>query len=1394
MTWQAAVLVYFCAEMRLIKTIFLLAAAWHVSILAAQTPDLERLTAADGLSQGMIFDVVQDKKGFLWFATNDGLNRYDGYGFKVYQNDPFDPFTVSRNEIQALHEDQNGRLWVGTLNNGVSVRDPKTDRFYHLKNLSSQNIRCFAETPDGSIWIGTDKGVNRVQLPSVLPSTNPDLQPVAQVDTFYWDGPMSDQRPSPNVITDLVVGKDGKLWVSSDLQIGWFDPVQVRFQQVWSEIGAFSTDKKLLPIYLFTGPDGSVWVGHPDRLLHIQGDRVDDFPLPIRSVFPQTDVVFDAAGNLFVSTRKQIFTLSAAAQQKPTGAAFELFYTFAQEGIIGSTKMLVDRGGLLWIGTNGFGVRKHNPGDHHFHHLAPNRSMRRILPDSRGRIWAWQKGVFYHLGETDNQQLLKVSTDLDLLQHDCLELRNGEFWLLCENTADNQGAGVLVKINPQSLQQEARYPIPGTIGILSQFIEARSGKLCIAGDEGKLITFNPHNGTFETADFSTVTGFRERAYCLQEDIVGHFWLGTPHGLVRGIPAEKGMTFSLYKNNPKDRNSLNCDVALVTMDDAKQPERFLWIGTKGGGLNQLDKMNGQCKHFTKADGLPNNVVYGILPDPNGAMWLSTNYGLSKFDPNIRQFQNFFAPDGLQDNEFNTASYARAADGRLFFGGVNGLTAFYPQELAAADAAPIVYLTALKIQNHSLTPGDGIISNTIEETTEITLAYYQNQLTFEFAAMDFSAPQQNQFRYRLLGADDNWVEPTTVNAATYANLAPGNYVFELITGGSHGVWDGTPLRFTVHILPPWWRSTWAYLLYLIGIMAAFGGVYRFQVNKIQLQNKLSFEQREAGRLAELDRLKTNFFNSITHEFRTPLTLLLEPARQLLAETKDRATDYRLQLIEKSARRLLHFVNQLLDLSKLEAGQMPLDRRPDSPVESVRMVLETFQPLALKNNVVLQASFPNDAPTIIFDRNKFEQVISNLFSNALKFTGNQGSVDVTLKIEPIEDNLSMARLEQPAPDTQIILKVSDTGIGIPTAALPLIFDRFYQTGAFTAQGTGIGLALTKELVERMGGSISVASQESVGTTFTVVIPAIMVAAVPQTEPKDAAQFGNTPAPDRPSAFGIAAVPLSPPELLPANETAASEKQPLLLLVEDDAELRQFLRVSLPSDYRIAEAANGAEGILMALELVPDLIISDLMMPEKDGFEVCTALKNDQRSSHIPFILLTAKSAVESKIQGLQYGADAYLTKPFRADELVAYIENLLTSRRHLQQYFRATVQNQPVMESVRTVFEPVENKFLQQVMKIVEDNLENDAMDAETFARSLFMSRSQLHRKISALTGLPLTEFVRNYRLDRAHQMLSRKEGSIAEVAWRTGFPNPKYFSTCFRERFGQSPSLFKSGGAS
>lgn len=1327
--------------------------------ISAQSVKLETLNASIGLSQGMVYSILQDHEGFLWFGTKNGLNKYTGYTCEVFQHDPFDPFSLSDNEITCLREDRLGRIWIGTNYNGLDVLDPRSNKFYHINKLASSAITAISCDPGGEIWVGTSSGLNCVRIPDVISTLGPELDHLTRIDTYFIEKTGVFDRPRDRIIDVCVQPPEGKVWVSTDNQIGFLRPQDHQFQFVVKN--QYDNSKQGGNAFFTLAADGALWIGLTDDIRRILNDRIEIYPLPAHSLFPRTKIAFDASGNAYITTRKQIYRLDAGEIGHPGPNGLTLIYEFPFDGVIGTTELLIDRSGLIWFGTNGYGLRKYNPGNSKFHTYLSGKSPRRIVVDSKSRVWVWTAGSLFKLLDNDRLATERfLYRNQKLLQHDAVSDQSGRIWLLAEGTGIEQGMGYLIEIEEQTLKEISCTKLPCKVTINSRIVRDRQGMLWATGAECVLVRINPDDHRISSFDFSRITGRREVAAAIHCDPSGKLWLGMVHGLVCGTPAADSMTFQAFINDPANHQSLNCNNILCICDDPYTPETYCWLGTNGGGLNLLNKLNGKVEHFTTADGLSNNVVYGILPDDKGRLWLSTNCGLSSFDIKEKVFRNFFDVDGLQDNEFNTNSYAKDASGRLYFGGVNGLTAFYPFELAPANSSPAVYITGIRINGKKWSPGYSVPSNPNGgTTTDLELQYFENQVTIEFAAVDFAAPAQNRFKYRLIGANINWTEPSTMNAPVFSNLPPGLYRFEVVTGGIRGVWDSNTAVLQFRILPPWWKSTPAYLLYFLLASILLYSLFQFWMGRVRLNQKLKMEQEEANRLSELNRIKNDFFNNVTHEFRTPLTLLLEPVRQLKEQISDSSQVYRLELIEHSARRLLNYVNQLLDLSRLEADHMPLYHEITDPVLLLSQLVESFQPLADEKSISLTSDLPSAGLMVLLDEEKCIQIITNLLSNAFKFTNPGGEVRVRMNLVIEEKN-----------ETRIEIAVSDTGVGISEQDLPQVFNRFFQT-QHQRGGTGIGLALCKELAERMGGNISVESIEGSGSTFRVNLPGVISEYAPQAyEPKTVALPLKQ---DARTAF-------------PAKSSLhAHQDEPLILLVEDDIALRQFIRASLPAGFKIAEASNGEEGLEMAGTLVPDLIISDVTMPLMDGLAMTEHLKSMDSTSHIPIILLTAKTQFNAKMEGLKSGADAYLFKPFRSDEMETYIYNLLRARDRMRSYFSRADQGQPIVESVQELTNQ-EQGFLQKLMQIIEENLENETMDADEFAKRVFLSRSQLHRKLTALTGLSLSEFVRNYRLDKAKELLLRREMGIAEVAWRTGFANAKYFSTVFKKRFGKSPS--------
>ncbi|MBL7807677.1 MAG: hypothetical protein JNN28_07685, partial [Saprospiraceae bacterium] len=686
------------------------------SFLSAQTPYLAHLGAPEGLSQGMIYDLLQDRRGYLWFSTKDGLNRYDGYHFQVFQNNPFLPFSLSDNEVQAMLEDRSGRIWCGTVNNGINIFDPTLNRFYHLTKLASQDISCFTQSADGAIWAGSGSGIFRIALGDIPSDAGHDLNNIARVETYHWEKLAPLHGSAGNRVVDVHSTSDGKIWISTFRMIGFIDPNTRAFYKIRDTQP--DTDLFNNTSYFRSGPDGALWIGQSGQLLRIKDGQTTPFKLPEKSPYPYTNLVFDAQGHLFISTRKQIYKLENPSSVSPKEAVFQLIHRFPETGVIGSTRMCMDRGGILWIGTNGYGAYKYNPGNRHFYHYLAGKSPRRVVSDAKGRIWVWLADKAF--GNLTNDGHTDLINEYDLLEHDLISDNQQHLWMLGEHRSSARGEGVLIRWNEETLREEARYELPMVIGVYSRIYRSKTGKFWIAGNKSVLGSFDPATGNCDTFSFSHVTGFQELSQAFLEEPDGSVWLGTPHGLLHGKPDGHSMRFHLFKTSPPDQQSMNCNSVLCLLNDPKAPNQYLWIGTKGGGLSLLDKTTGHFTHFTVQDGLPNNVVYGILADSGGSLWLSTNRGLSRFHPDKKLFQNFFSADGLQDDEFNTASYAQGVDGRFWFGGVNGITAFYPMALLEEAKSPDVWITRLRVNNQLATVEGGWLQKSLEETSFITLA--------------------------------------------------------------------------------------------------------------------------------------------------------------------------------------------------------------------------------------------------------------------------------------------------------------------------------------------------------------------------------------------------------------------------------------------------------------------------------------------------------------------------------------------------------------------------------------------------------------------------------------------------------------------------------------------------
>lgn len=1348
--------------------IFLLAFSISISLVAQKPLLYESISIAQGLSQGMVYDIIQDSEGFIWVGTKDGLNRYDGYSFKVFTNDPYNNKSLSSNNISKLFEDSKGRIWVGTENEGLNIYDKKSGNFLRIKNsianaygLSSNVIKMMEEMPDGRMLIAADDG---------------KLNIITLKDNFLDKNviPFITTITMPNNTNVYGIGNDK----NKNIWIGGMDGTVYKFDATKNSFTLLPDAQLLNNGFLANGEDVLI-----NNNLYLYNGK-DITPLFDTNKNPEGNIIFRPNNKLWDKHHREtsFYDISIWGSNK----------SIQWDAKLQSEKRIVypfifDKSGLIWCGTVGYGLRKYNVDRKRFNPQFSGYTIYNIIPNTINDVFLGDVGDRWKRSKNNIVEEPAFANIPQVTQIDNFIIaKSGDFWL----RSDDKG---FFKYNPTTNQLTPYPSIKNYRGMGSKqpLMEDSKNQIWYAGLGGNLMLFNTTTEKKTTLNINTNAAKKMSDFAittaLYEDKYGTYWLGTVDGFANvqlaKTPDSEIQTKWYYNNsNP---NSLNYNHVSCFLDDPSNSS-YLWVGTKGGGLNRLEKSTGIFFHLTVKDGLPDNVVYGLLADDAGNIWGSTNKGifcLSSFKKDNKEnwtFRNFTKEDGLQDNEFNTNAYKKMPNGNLAFGGVNGLNIFDPKEILAKNFKPKVFITNILIGNLPVLPNDktGVLKNTIELTPSITLNHLQDILTLEFSSLDFTAPSQNKYRYQLVGVDKEWVESGTRRSATYLHLPSGSYTFKLQGSNSQGIWSDKITELKIKVLPPWWRTWWAYILYLLVIGFSIRAYFKFKVNKAKLQNQLTFEQQEAKRVKELDTVKTQLYANITHEFRTPLTVILGMANQV-KNNPEKYLENGVDMIVRNGENLLNLVNEMLDLSKLEDGKMTLQFTEGDIIAFLRYIVESFQSLAVSQQKQFHFLAEVDELLVAYDAEKIRQIITNLFSNALKFTPAMGNVYVHISHQDGNKKDII----------QLILKVKDTGIGIPESQIEHVFDRFYQldnSHIRKAEGTGIGLALTKELVKLMQGTIAVKSPPvgaTKGTEFTITIPLHTVAS---------------------TANDIITIPLNENKVQSLietktntysnNEDIGSSTTPLILLVEDNVDVVAYTASCLP-DYKLAVGKDGKEGFEIAVDIIPDLIITDVMMPFVDGFEMCKKLRHDERTSHIPIIMLTAKADMQSKLEGLEKGADVYLEKPFHKEELLLRIKKLVELRKNLQQYYSKRIgiilDNESIANELMApvVIEKTEHEFVKKIREIVEANFNNYTFSIEQLCKLVFMSHSQLHRKLEALTGCSPNKFIRTIRLSKAKELLTNPDLSIAAIAMECGYNDPGYFGRVFKQEYGITPQEWR-----
>lgn len=1310
-----------------------------------------------------IFDInaiTQDHQGYIWMATNLGLIRYDGFEGKKYYNKVIDSTSFEFYDINTLFIDSQGDMWIGATY-GLSKYNPDCDCILQYtsnnENISHRDILSITEDKNKNVWIGTQNGgLFRYERES---------------DSFtrFLNEPLDLLSIDNDNIKHLLVDQHNNLWIGTNSYDSKKGSGLVRFNINTGKIKRFLHDPT-----------------NPNSLLD---NRI-------------SALYEDQAGQILIGTYKCGFHIYNAKNESLTRVNYDdnkpnqLHAPYTEDHVFGHDPFVQiihqDQKENYWIGTTGKGINYFNLTTNTFKsydfNLVNPEVLQSIYEDKQGNIWIGGvsgSGLF----RTDQfARKYKLNTNFTNVEAAYESpLSPGTLWI----KSRQGGLGKMnIKTNKITKYYHDKENIKsiGHNWVRSTYQENKNtlwvglgngGVEGVGSGNGGVDRMDIESGTFThfelTRSDDNRNDFSYTVYHIYEDKEGHLWLSTGTGGLFRSDKDKNN----FKHLINSTMSMNYIINIVRIDSNGdiwasdfngqgtlylfnyQENKFnsflkgfkatnilideqgwLLISTWEKGLLHLNPADGNYIQYTKKDGLPSNEALDIVEGSEGSFWVSTRMGPARFDSKSGQISSI----GLPKGRYNYGIF-KTIDGQIYLGANNGLVSFYPYQVMENPHPPQIDISELLISNKNYLTGKNKIN-------ELVLSHNQNDISFKYNGLHFSNPEKNSYQYRLIPLNDHWIDAGFERTARYFNLHPDSYTFQVRASNSDGVWSDVPQSLQFSIKPAWWATWWAYLIYIVVFAFLTNRFYRFQLSK-------KMANSESRRLKEINQLKNILFTNITHEFRTPLTVIKGMTGSIRSNLENKHLDdleNSLEMIDRNSDGLLHLVNEMLDLAKIESGKMELQLEQSDIIPFIKYLCESFNSLAEENQVSLTIYSEIDTLIMDFDANKLTSVISNLLSNATKFTPEYGKIIVHIKeIKQKEKNY-------------LFIKIKDSGIGISNEELPYIFNRFYQADATTIrknEGAGIGLALTKELVEVMNGTIKVKSTLNKGSAFSIMLPVTRKSPVSKN-----IEINN-----------LSHSYLSHSSSIHTEQTLEINSElPLVLIIEDNMDVAFYLKTCLLNKYETIHAVNGIIGIEMALEKIPDIIICDVMMPGKDGFEVCATLKSDERSDHIPIIILTAKVTIEDRLTGLSHGADAYLAKPFNKEELFTRLDQLVILRKKLiskihKDGFNTLLKNRTKNPKLQ---------FLQKVVKIIHENIDNAKFGSAYLAKNLLISDSQIYRKIKAITGKSTAVFIRSIRLKYAKELLSNTDKTVSEVAYEAGFNDPSWFSRTYKDEFGVSPS--------
>ncbi len=1354
--------------------------------LPGQDISFHRYTNQDGLPINNINDIVQDQDGFIWIATDAGLSRYDGYTFKTYTLDMAREGSLPSNLIMTLNVDAANKLWILTTDRGLCTFNTETEQIRSINNvenypeelLSGQAGQIFP-MKNGPIW---------------LIHENMDYLVREEAGGFHlssaseWlDIQLSDVRgrlkedPEGNIL----YGKGDGLYLLDPKDKPW------KVKQISDLAGISRICMEGNRVFLGTS-NGVYFYEFPDA--GYQEFRT----FKLSDISPYCMEV-DQNGTLFVGTAKglSIFQRSGDQSAYKLCSADQLqLDQYPKDTKI--TSIFRDKAGLIWIGTHGEGLFKYNPGQKKFEYYGNTGEEGGICFDKILAVKEDSYGNLWFSNESYGINLLPANAGYDFRRGmeyfpdpEGTVSSSGLEEVLIDNEhyiwAGKMGRGVRVR---QYQLSDDRIGQSSTMRFSSSTFEIfqdSRGIIWIGSYGNGMLRFNPdapdqQERFLENDNPGGLSNNFIR--CIREDSRENIWIATANGLDLITREER------EKESPEIRkfyadigDSLSLSYNFIRSMYETRDGSF-WIGTSGGGLNRMhyhpDPDSITFTVYTIRDGLPDNTIQGMLEDEQGNLWISSNMGLSRFNREEYSFNNYDVDDGLQDLQFTPNSCCTLSNGKLLFGGVKGFNVFHPEEILKDSTPPALAFTDFQLLNESVSPGvtlNGriLLNHSINHTERIRLKHHENTIAIYFSALHFTAPQKNLYQYMLEGYDENWINTdVSERFAKYTGLPHGAYTFRIKAANNDGIWNNEGKQLLIVIMPPWWQTWWSFVIYTGIIILLILAMRSVILRQAKLQQAYKFEKLERSKDKEIQQAKTEFFMNVSHEFRTPLTLIAGPVGKLAEDPSlHQKAKQQIELIQRNSSRLMRLINQMLDLRKIEARQMKLNLSKGDLCSFLESIYQEFILMAESQDISYHIDIHEDCceKDYCFDPDKVEKMFYNLLSNAFKYTPDHGKISILISQET----------DKVAVRPQISISIEDNGVGIVPENLSRIFDRFYRsqkTAIRRQSGTGIGLALCKELALLHEGDILVESTPGEGSIFTLLLPLDL-------KPDEGSELEPAPVtkPTLSVVPGVGRVKVEGTK--DESNHSGSKKAYSLLVVDDNEDIRLFLRSELGERYHITDAENGQVAQELAEKNSPDLIITDVMMPVMDGFELCKRLKNSVDTSHIPVIMLTAKSARDSEILGLSEGADDYISKPFNINVLRLKVENILRTRKRYRALFRDELDIDPG-DITTTKFD---KEYLEKAIELIEDNLGEKDINVQFLCDELGTSQSQLYRKLKAISGTSPNEFIRTVKLKKGAKFLTDPDLSISEIGYILGFKAPAHFTRAFKACFGATPKDYR-----